>query len=123
MNAIFVIITFLSLFLPQSVFAQTQSLIDKMKQNIGWLALDVSNSDDPEFFIGQILEKLFGFLAVVFFILMIWGGILWMTAAGNDSKVDKAKKIIISAAIGIAIVLTSYLITVLILNSFAPSTE
>ncbi len=116
MYSILTLVTFITLFLPQSVFAQTQSLIDKMKQNIGWLALDVSNNDDPEFFIGQILEKLFGFLAVVFFILMIWGGIMWMTAAGNDSKVDKAKKIIISSAIGIIIVLTSYLITVLIVT-------
>ena len=116
MHFVITLITFTALFLPQSVFALTQSLIEKMKQNIGWLALDVSSSDDPEFFIGQILEKLFGFLAVVFFVLMIWGGIMWMTAAGNDSKVDKAKKIIIAAAIGIAIVLTSYLITVLIVT-------
>jgi|SRR3989338_249571 len=73
--------------------------------------------------IGSYINTLLTLLGVVFLLLMIWGGIMWMTAAGNDSKVDKAKKIIISSAIGITIILLSQVITFFILNSFAPSTE
>ncbi len=70
--------------------------------------------------IGSYINTLLTLLGVVFLLLMIWGGIMWMTAAGNDSKVDKAKKIIISSAIGITIILLSQVITFFILNSFAP---
>ncbi len=70
--------------------------------------------------VGASINVLLTMLGVVFLLLMIWGGILWMTAAGNDSKVDKAKKIIIAAAIGITIILLSQVITFFILNSFAP---
>ena len=48
-----------------------------------------------------------GILAVI---IILWGGFLWMTAAGDDSKVDKAKKLIISGIVGIVIILAAYII-------------
>jgi len=42
---------------------------------------------------------------------MITGGISWMMAGGNQEKVGKAKKIIISAIIGLVIVFSAYAVT------------
>jgi len=78
-------------------------------------------SGDAETYLGLVLKGLFGFLAVLFFILIIYGGVTWMTAAGNEHKAEQAKKIIIAATIGIAVILTSYLITVLIITLVRPS--
>jgi hypothetical protein len=42
---------------------------------------------------------------------MIYAGILWMTAEGNDQQVAKAKSLLINSIIGIIIVFAAYAIT------------
>ncbi len=61
--------------------------------------------------IGKILGSILAFVGVFFFILMIYGGFVWMFARGNDQDVTKAKGIIESAIIGLIIVLSAYAIT------------
>lgn len=64
-------------------------------------------------FIGAIV----GFVGVIFLVLMIYGGLTWMTAGGNEEKVGKAKKIIVNSTIGIVIVMLSYAITYYIITT------
>jgi hypothetical protein len=61
--------------------------------------------------IGKIVGAALSFIGVIFFILMIYGGLLWMTAAGNDQQVEKAKDLIVAAIIGLVIVFAAYAIT------------
>lgn len=44
------------------------------------------------------------------FVMLIWGGIEWMTSAGNPTKIGEAKEKINSAFLGLIIILSSYLI-------------
>lgn len=62
----------------------------------------------PEVIIGQIILALLGFVGLIFLILTIYAGFLWMTAGGNDDKVKKSKQIIVSAVIGMIIIFSSY---------------
>ncbi len=55
-------------------------------------------------------------VGVLFMILIIYGGISWMLAQGNDEKVAKAKKIITDSIIGLVIVIAAYAITYFILE-------
>ena len=55
---------------------------------------------------------LFGLLGSIFLFLMAYGGIMWMTAGGNEEQVAKAKKVIKGAVAGFIIVLISYTITI-----------
>jgi len=48
------------------------------------------------------------FLGLIAVIMIIYGGITYVTAGGNQESVDKAKKIIMYAIIGIVIVLISF---------------
>jgi len=61
--------------------------------------------------IGMIINILLGFLGVVFLILIIYGGITWMTAGGNEEKVKKTISLITQATIGLAIILAAFLLT------------
>ncbi|MDD5110728.1 MAG: pilin [Patescibacteria group bacterium] len=70
----------------------------------------------PQEAIGTVLTSLFSLLGVVFLVLIIYGGFLWMTARGNESQIEKAKKIITSASIGLGVVLGSYLITLIVVQ-------
>ena len=61
--------------------------------------------------IGTVVGAGLAFVGVLFFILMIYGGLLWMTAQGNEQQVTKAKDLIIAAVVGLVIVLSAYAIT------------
>lgn len=64
--------------------------------------------------IGQVVGAILSFLGVVFLILMIYGGYIWMLARGNEQEAAKAKNIIKGAIIGLIIVLLAYIITVFV---------
>lgn len=61
--------------------------------------------------IGTFIGIVLSFVGVAFLVLMIYAGISWMTAAGSQEKVTKAKDLIINAIIGLVIVLGAYAIT------------
>ncbi|MFA5413571.1 MAG: hypothetical protein WC348_03470 [Patescibacteria group bacterium] len=67
--------------------------------------------------IGNIISYALGFVGVIFLILMIAGGLLWMTAAGNEERVTKAKSLITNAVIGMVIVFSAYAITYFVTNT------
>lgn len=48
------------------------------------------------------------FLGLIAVIMIIYGGVTYVTAAGNQESIDKAKKIIMYAIVGIIIVLISF---------------
>lgn len=56
----------------------------------------------------QIINAVLGFLGLIFLVLMIYAGFIWMNARGNEEDVTKAKKILTSAIIGLVIVLASF---------------
>jgi uncharacterized membrane protein len=58
-----------------------------------------------------------GFLGVLAVLLIIYGGVMYMTAAGEQGKIDKGKKVIMYAVIGIIIILLSFVVVQAILNA------
>lgn len=71
--------------------------------------------------VGNVIGTALSMVAVLFFVLMIYGGILWMTARGDDGQTKKAFDTITAAVIGIAIVLSSYAITTFAFNTLGKS--
>lgn len=64
------------------------------------------------YFIGyNIIRPVFGIIGTIFFALTVYAGVLWMTAAGDPKKVEKAKDILTTSVIGIVIVVSAYVIT------------
>jgi len=61
--------------------------------------------------IGTVVGAGLAFIGVLFFLLIIYGGLLWMTARGNEADVEKAKNLIQAAVVGLIIVLGAYAIT------------
>ena len=72
---------------------------------------EVPGQTDIPSIIGTIVGALLSFIGILFFILVIYGGYLWMTARGNEEQVGKSISIITQAAIGLIIVAAAYLIT------------
>ncbi len=72
-------------------------------------------------FVGQIISAALGLLGILFLILMLYGGYLWMMARGNEEKVDKAKDLITAAIIGLIIIVGGYAISNLVINALTKS--
>lgn len=68
----------------------------------------LGTQDDLKETIRQIVNLLLGFLGIIAVIILLWGGFMWMTAAGDEGKVDKAKKLIVAAIIGIIIIIAAW---------------
>ena len=69
-----------------------------------------------------VINAMLGFLGVLAITLILYGGFLWMTSGGVPEKVNKAKRVLISAVIGLLIILASFAITQFILNSLTEAT-
>jgi len=61
--------------------------------------------------IGSIINVALGFLGIVAVVIVLYGGFMWMTARGEQQKVEKAQKVIVQGIIGIAIILSAWAIT------------
>jgi len=65
---------------------------------------------DPRTAAMSLVKLLMTFLGIIAVVIMLYGGFLWMTAAGNEDKVDQAKKLIAAGIIGLIIILAAFLI-------------
>ncbi|RMD51546.1 hypothetical protein D6827_02075 [Candidatus Parcubacteria bacterium] len=83
-------------------------------------AYDVSSATDIGTFTGKkIINPAFSMVGVVFLILVIYAGFLWMTAGGKSEQVTKARNILLAAIIGLIIIFSAYAITNFILDSLS----
>ncbi len=71
----------------------------------------------------RVVQWALGFLALVAVIIIMYGGFIWMTARGNPDKVAKAKKILISAVIGLVIILTAWAIVTFVVKTIHEATN
>jgi len=67
--------------------------------------------------IGNVLGTALSLVGVLFFALMLFGGVTWMLAHGNAEQEKKALNTIVAAIIGILIVLGSYALTTFVFKS------
>ena len=81
----------------------------------------LSKGDLPSL-VGKILRAFLGLLGSVFVVLTIYAGFLWMTAAGNEEQIGKAKKMLVSAVIGLVIIMMAWVITGFVLNNILTAT-
>lgn len=69
--------------------------------------------------IGTVITAALSLVGIIFLILMVYSGYLWMTAAGDGDKIDKSKSIISAAIIGLVLTLSAYAISVLVTRSLS----
>jgi len=92
----------------------------------GFVGVPGKNDDknDPNYYSGVISENvgamvsvIISFVGTIFFIFVIASGIQWMTAGGNEEQVNKSRKRLINASIGLLITVAAYFITWFISNA------
>lgn len=71
---------------------------------------------------GIIINTFLSILGLIFMGYLIYAGYLWLTAAGKEESLTKAKAIIRGSIIGLIIVLGAYSITTFVLDQVIKAT-
>ena len=86
---------------------------------------DSSSDIDEETFaetLAKIIKIVLGLLGIIFLILIIYAGFVWMTSSGNEEKVGRAKGIMMAAIIGVTIIIAAYIITIFVIQNLLEAT-
>ncbi|EKE01302.1 MAG: hypothetical protein ACD_21C00164G0001 [uncultured bacterium] len=65
-------------------------------------------SKDPVSATFAAVNILIGLLGLVFLVLLVYGGVIWVLAKGNEEEIGKAKTVLFRAIIGLVIILSAY---------------
>ncbi len=69
--------------------------------------------------ITTLINYILGILGLIAVAFVIYAGVILVTAGGDDGAIDKAKKIITYALVGIVIIMLSYTIVTFVTNALA----
>jgi len=102
------------------VYAQTSGL--GVDTNIQPSALTAATGGETSLtnLVRTMLNYFLGFLGIVCLAIIIYGGFMYVTAGVNESGADTGKKILTYAAIGVIIILLSFVIVNTLLSAALP---
>lgn len=78
---------------------------------------------DPREMIASVINIILGFLGIIAVVIILLGGFKWMTAGGNEEKVEESKKLIKAGIIGLVIILAAWAIATFVVNSLVNVTR
>jgi len=77
----------------------------------------------PAKIIGKLLTYLLTLLELVFLVIVIVSGFVWMTAGGDSAKTEKALKWLINGVIGLVIATAAYFIISFVMKTAIETVE
>lgn len=83
---------------------------------LGQVANPTGLQSDLSATVSMIIKTALYLVSSIFLILTIYAGYLWMTAAGSEEHIKKAKGIIMTSIIGLVITLSAYAIASFVTN-------
>lgn len=112
MKRFFLTIFILGLLLaPLAVLAAKQGGLGAAGGVLSTVGSKTGLGGDLNLTFGALAKGLLGTVGTIFFFLTIYAGILWLTAAGNEERITKAKTILFTCVIGLFITMSAYAIT------------
>ena len=96
----------------------TESAESAARRGLGTAASDTGLQGRPGISqtVGTVITAIIGFVGIIFLVLIIAGGLMWMTAGGAEEKIGKATKLMVNSTIGIILVMLSYAIVNFVMN-------
>jgi len=77
---------------------------------------------DLRVIIAKIIRVVLGFVGVIMIIIVLYAGFLWMTSAGDEAKVNKAKAWLLNGIIGLIIIFSAYSIVSFVISKLLKAT-
>lgn len=73
--------------------------------------------NDATCLISQIVRYILGIIAVIATLMFVWGGVMMLTSGGNADQVKRAKETLTWAAIGVIVIMLSWVIIKAVLQA------
>ncbi len=70
--------------------------------------------------LGRIIKAVLGLSGTIGLVMFMYGGVMWMTASGNEEKITKAKNIIVWSVLGLIALFGSYIAVGFVIRLFQP---
>ncbi len=67
--------------------------------------------------VGSIIQTIIGIVGVILVVVLIYGGVLYMTSGGSEEKTKTAKKAITYGIVGITIIALAFAVTRFVLDA------
>ncbi len=83
---------------------------------------DCGLNDIVNLFVGAA-NYLFGIVGALALLFFIYGGVLWLTAGGKAEQIEKGKKVLIGAVIGLVIIFGSWILVQFIMEALGVESE
>ena len=116
------VILILILIFPYFVFGQTmKGGLQELGQASGYQTSGISETTVSEI-AGIAVKTFLSILGIIFIVLMLYGGYLWMTAGGKEEQLTKANELIQASVIGLIIFVAAYAVSYFIFSRIAPRT-
>ena len=71
----------------------------------------LGSATDIPTMVGKVISIVLGVLGILFVVLTVYAGFLYLTANGAEDNTKKAKKLLTQAVIGMVIIVSSYAIS------------
>lgn len=114
----FFCLTILTLLVPVVVSAQNDIFGVNVVSDAN---LALTNSDPRETAV-NIINTALGFLGLIAVVIVLYGGFMWMTAAGNEERISKAKQILTAGIIGLVIIAMAWAIASYVVGAIMTAT-
>ena len=92
-----------------------------LNQFAGW-DRTIGRPQDPRVIAAIVIKGFMTLLGVVFLCFVIYAGVTWMTAAGDEEKIRKAKSTLVTGVIGMLIIFAAFSIAQLVVVAFGCAT-
>lgn len=109
-NALIFISFVVAFVVPDVVFSANEA-VSQLNAFAGRGGAQLSSAQDPRIIVARIILFALTLVGTLFFAYIVYAGYLWMTAAGDEEKLEKSKSTIRTAVIGALITLSAYAIT------------
>lgn len=92
----------------------------------GWMTPNtpagLNSASDLNQIILNITNWVLGFVTILAVLFLIWGGLQYLTAAGNEEQVEKAKNTITYALLGLVVAAVAYAAVIVVVKAFINGT-
>lgn len=105
---------------PIAVLAQedaTSFSIESIGSKVGLGEADLKTT------VLNIVQLVLGLMTLIAVVLVIYGGFVWLTSAGNEENIERAKRIISAAVVGLIIILLAWAVVIFVARTTANVTS
>lgn len=104
---------------PETVYAQSIDPLGDLNTAADAAGFGTVPENTPSSVIARLINVILGLVGILFLVILVYGGTLYLTSGGDKDKIEKAKKMLLSAIVGTVIIVISYALTTFIFGQLA----